>query len=93
MNNKPLEILEKEKELKDEILLRRPDIEKIEILLNSEINSDINYKDNNGKSPIIWATRGGHLEIVDLLLSKGADPNDTDTTGVVRASLSLCHGI
>ena len=35
-----------------------------------------NDKNNYGSSPIIWASEGGHVSVVKLLLSKGADiPN------------------
>ena len=34
-----------------------------------------------GKTPLIYATKGGHLEIVEFLLNKGADIKDTDRDG------------
>ena len=44
--------------------------------------SDICHcKDWNGNSPIILASRMGLVDVVELLLSKGADVNDTDNDG------------
>lgn len=36
---------------------------------------DVNARDKDGKSPLIWANLGGHTEVVRLLLTEGADPN------------------
>ena len=35
----------------------------------------------NGSSAIIWAAWAGHKETVELLLEKGANPNDRDSDG------------
>ncbi len=38
--------------------------------------ANLNDIDNDGDSPIIYASRGGHVDVVELLLSRGADiPN------------------
>lgn len=52
---------------------------------------NINEKDYKGDSPIIIASQNGHVDIVDLLLSKGANANDEDVNGkssVIYASES-----
>ena len=36
---------------------------------------DINDVDEQGRSPLFWAAANGHLDILRLLLSKGAEPN------------------
>ncbi len=42
----------------------------------------INVKDKNDNNcPIIAASRSGNVEIIQLLLSKGANPNDKDNYG------------
>ena len=35
----------------------------------------------NDQSPIICASIEGHVNVVGFLLSKGANPNDTDNSG------------
>jgi ankyrin repeat protein len=41
----------------------------------------VNYKNKDGQSAIILAARGGVNEIIDKLLSAGADVDDTDNEG------------
>lgn len=40
-----------------------------------------------GHTPLFWAARGGHSEMVTLLLSKGAYINAQDKKEVTRESL------
>ena len=35
----------------------------------------------NGWTPIFWAARHGHIEVVEFLIDQGADLNQTDLTG------------
>lgn len=42
---------------------------------------DVNEKDNEGKTPLHWAIRACHLELVKLLIDHGADVNATDDKG------------
>ena len=42
----------------------------VELLLSKGAN--LNSKSDNGNSPIICASSGGHVNVVVLLLSKGA---------------------
>ncbi|XP_048251510.1 GA-binding protein subunit beta-1-like [Haliotis rufescens] len=35
--------------------------------------ADVNSKDLNGWTPVLWAARWGHGEVVELLMRKGAD--------------------
>jgi hypothetical protein len=48
-------------------------------LLN--MGADVNCKDANGKTPLIIASKRGHLDIVKKLLEKGADVNCKDANG------------
>ena len=58
--------------------------------------SDIETRDKEGKTPLLWAAFRGHKEMVDLLLKSGADPNAAGTgrergrtplLGAVQASI------
>jgi ankyrin repeat protein len=44
--------------------------------------SDLNLKDVNGLTPLIWAVDRGHLEACKLLLDAGADPSVQDNEGI-----------
>lgn len=44
-------------------------------------NIDINAKDANGSTPLIYATLFGHNQLAKLLLEKGATPLVKDQTG------------
>lgn len=43
---------------------------------------DINIKDENGLTPLIWAVDRGHVPVCRLLLESGADPTIPDIDGV-----------
>ena len=45
----------------------------VKLLLERNVN--VNAKDKRGKTPLIVATLAGHIDIVELLLDKGADAN------------------
>ena len=54
------------------------DLEKVEILiseakLKGSILSIINAKDSIGRTPLHWASRNGHVKVMELLISYGAD--------------------
>jgi 7,8-dihydropterin-6-yl-methyl-4-(beta-D-ribofuranosyl)aminobenzene 5'-phosphate synthase len=56
------------------------DIDTVKKLLNK--NPDLlKTKDENGITPMHVAANGGHKEIIELLLSKGADANIKDNNG------------
>lgn len=50
-------------------------------LLSNRIKADANVTDSTGATPLITAVIGRKLELVRLLLDKGADPDRTDNTG------------
>ena len=43
--------------------------------------SDVNWKDQNGKTPLHYAACKGHKEIAELLIANGADVNAKDDKG------------
>ena len=59
-------------------------------LLLTEDSMDINFKDNEGRTPLWWAAKGGHSEVVKLLLVKDSielDPKDCKgRTPLLRAA-------
>ncbi|PVH69559.1 hypothetical protein DL98DRAFT_379282, partial [Cadophora sp. DSE1049] len=40
-----------------------------------EKGANVNAADNDGAAPLLWASRKGHVEVIKLLLDKGADIN------------------
>ena len=50
---------------------KRGDLEKAGLLISKGVN--VSEKDNDGYTPLHWASWGCHLKIVELLISYGAD--------------------
>eukprot|EP00919_Chromeraceae_sp_WS-2016_P076936 GHVR01182052.1.p1 GENE.GHVR01182052.1~~GHVR01182052.1.p1 ORF type:complete len:116 (+),score=15.91 GHVR01182052.1:30-377(+) len=51
--------------------------------------ADVNSRENDGYTPLIWASNRGHTDIARLLIDKGADVNSKDkdgTTPLISAS-------
>jgi ankyrin repeat protein/glyoxylase-like metal-dependent hydrolase (beta-lactamase superfamily II) len=57
------------------------DLAKVKILLEKD-PALVNSRDENGRTPLHWAARGGHLEVLRYLAEKGADLNAIDNNGV-----------
>merc|ERR1719181_1225939 len=48
----------------------------VKVLVESKENPvDINVQDTMGCTPLIWASRGGHVNVMEYLLENGADTN------------------
>lgn len=51
------------------------------MFLLEECNSDVNSSAENGLRPLHFAAREGHVEIVDILMQRGADISMQDRQG------------
>ena len=49
--------------------------------LHLDEGSDVNAKDEDGVTPLHWASSGDHKEIVELLIANGADVNAIIVSG------------
>lgn len=55
--------------------------------------ADINFQEeNSGDTPLIAAADGKHADVLDLLLSKGAKPDLTDSNGQTALVVACCAG-
>ena len=50
----------------------------------NENGADINAKDKDGETVLMYAARGGNTDIVNLLLDKGAKVNATDKKKLLK---------
>ncbi|EMD68554.1 hypothetical protein COCSADRAFT_22990 [Bipolaris sorokiniana ND90Pr] len=77
--NKSTSLESKSKDYDQEQLLvaaKYGDEEIVKLLLRKD-EADVNFKDMNGRTPLLWAAFGGHLTIFECLLQKKADVNAT----------------
>ncbi|XP_048258104.1 fibronectin type 3 and ankyrin repeat domains protein 1-like [Haliotis rufescens] len=58
---------------------RRGNLEEMKRLLT--LNVDVNCRDSNSRTPVMWAAGFGHGEVVELLVRKGADVSLVDEGG------------
>ena len=52
----------------------------------------MNAKNEDGWTPLHWATHKGHREITELLLAKGADVNAKDESGMTPLHYAADYG-
>ncbi|KAH9486558.1 hypothetical protein JR316_0000623 [Psilocybe cubensis] len=57
------------------------DLQKVLEYLSEPSAVDIELKDHTGATPLIEAVRNGHIEVVRVLLEKGADPSNSSSQG------------
>ncbi len=74
-------------------LAQKGDLQGVKILI--EKNPELaNAKDKDRRTPLHWACRGVHLEVVKFLVEKGADVNAEDSNKVVPLhSLSVRNSV
>ena len=54
--------------------------------------ADVNAKDGDGKTALLWAARNGNEKAVTLLLKAGADANAMDCYGNTALVWAVRHG-
>ena len=54
-----------------------------------EKGTDVNICDENGRTPLFFASSNGHQDLCFYLLNKGADPNKTDINGKSAISVAI----
>ena len=61
---------------------QKGDLEGLKTLIEKD-PALVNAKDNDGRTPLHWACRGVHLDVVKFLVEKGADVNAEDSNKIV----------
>ncbi|KZT05834.1 uncharacterized protein LAESUDRAFT_743609 [Laetiporus sulphureus 93-53] len=56
-------------------------LENVNELLKEASTADIEVNDHDGVTPLIEAVKNGHIEVVKVLLEKGADPTNASSQG------------
>ena len=64
-------------------------IKKTHEMLENGINPNLNYK---GRIPLVVACRRENIDMLKLLIDKGADPNMSDDIGTTALNISSSHG-
>ena len=62
------------------------------ILESLPIEINIDVKDDNGLTPLMCATRNGHLNVVQYLIKEGANPNIKNNEGKTALDLAEENG-
>ncbi|OJT02708.1 hypothetical protein TRAPUB_6702 [Trametes pubescens] len=70
-------------------------LEQVVELLKDATPVDIEVKDHTGATPLIEAVKSGHVEIVRVLLDKGADPTNASSQGPPESYTAdpVIHGL
>lgn len=64
----------------------------VEFLLIAGANINARAENAIGNTPLMAAIAGGHLQLAETLLRRGADPTLSDRNGVSAAQLALANG-
>ena len=68
------------------------DIEGVTSLLDSGASPNARSMDKRGRTALILATQGGHVDVVEALLEKGAGIEDRDKTGHTALNWAAMRG-
>ena len=68
---------------------KNQDIEEIKNLISQ--GADVNEKDKNNKTLLIFASYNGNKEIIDFLISNGANVNDKDSYAIGYTALMYAN--
>ena len=63
----------------------------VKLLLLETGKVNVDWKDQNGWTPLSWATEGGHKAVVELLLKAGAKVDYEYAVCVSKFAPSLVH--
>ena len=63
----------------------------VKLLLLETGKVNVDWKDQNGWTPLSWATEGGHKAVVELLLKAGAKVDYEYIVDVSKPALSLVY--
>ncbi|XP_076087692.1 putative ankyrin repeat protein RF_p14 [Mytilus galloprovincialis] len=53
--------------------------------------ADLEYRDSDGITPLLWAANNGHLEIVHYLVTVGCDKETIDTKVIIDITSSVSY--
>jgi ankyrin repeat protein/L-ascorbate metabolism protein UlaG (beta-lactamase superfamily) len=67
------------------------DLQKVQELVKADPDM-VNLKDNSGRTPLHWAARNDHLNVVKFLVKNGADVNAEDKRGIIPLYYSVWLG-
>jgi ankyrin repeat protein len=70
-------------------LLLSGDLEALKARLRPE---DMSLRDGNDATLLHWAARGGHVPVIEWLLSQGLSPNEQDQNGETPLHVAVRHG-
>ena len=60
--------------------------------LYNNYNINVNERDENGNTALLWSANNGHLDCVKFLVQQGAGIHDKNKTGNTAALLSAYSG-
>jgi ankyrin repeat protein len=60
------------------VAVKKNDLANVKRLVSMHKEIKLSSRDENGFTPLIWAAREGFLEMVEYLISEGAEPNQLD---------------